>query len=631
MSEILVPLAVALPLAVAALLAAVGDHLPRLLPDVVAICCAAAVTAITLILLLRTDDGPIVYWFGGWHPAHGFPLGIDFDIDLLSAAEAVLASVVVLGTLVYSWDRFERVRHFFHALMLALLAGMIGFVLSGDLFNLFVFLELMSVAAYALSGYRVERPEVIHGSMNFAILNSIGTFSLLMGVAILYGRTGTLNLVDMGEKLAADHPRGLLVAAFTLVTVGLLVKAGAAPFHFWLSDAYAVATAPAAAIFTAVMSDLAFNVYSKVHATVFAGSTPDDPVRAALLTVAVLSALVGAVMCFLQADLKRQLAFLTVSNGGVVLAGVAVLNVPGTAGSTMFVVSAGLLRGAAMLGTGMLVVHLGRPDELVLRGRGRGRRHAGVGVLLAVAALGLAAPPPFGPFLSMSLVYDGLRAEGFSWAAVLLAACVAVSAGTLLRATARIFLGWGPADDPALTRRRDQRGGTNDAEGQEDIGDEGDDASAQGSGDGSERGGGPRIVWPLVPAVPLVVAGLCLAFVPDLAAHALRAAQRLHDSAAHAAQVLHGVRPPPRPLPRYEISPAAWVYGGASLSGALLVAAAGLWWQRLPARGRRVVQAGLRRPVGALKAMHDGSVADYITWLVTGCAALAVAWAATLH
>src|SRR4051794_29220777 len=116
MNDQLVPLTVALPLVVAALLAAAGSHLPRMLPDVVAIACAAAVTTFTVILLLRSATEPIVYWFGGWHPtAKGFALGIDFEIEPLAAAEAGLASVVVLASLIYAWRHFEDVRHQFYA------------------------------------------------------------------------------------------------------------------------------------------------------------------------------------------------------------------------------------------------------------------------------------------------------------------------------------------------------------------------------------------------------------------------------------------------------------------------------------------------------------------------------------
>ena len=194
--NLVVPLVVALPLVVAALLAAVGTHLPRVLPDSIAIGTAAAVTGISLLLLLSSGEHPIVYWFGGWRPVagpeHVLAPGIAFVIDSFAAAEAALAGLAVLATLIFAWRYFEHVRHLFHALMLAFLAGMVGFALSGDLFNIFVFFELMSVAGYALCAYRVEQPDVLQGSLNFAILNSIGAFAMLMGIAMLYGSTGAL-------------------------------------------------------------------------------------------------------------------------------------------------------------------------------------------------------------------------------------------------------------------------------------------------------------------------------------------------------------------------------------------------------------------------------------------------------
>jgi multicomponent Na+:H+ antiporter subunit D len=604
----LIPLTVAVPLIAAALLAAVGTHLPRLVPDAVAIGCAAAVTAMTVILTLRAGHQTIVYWFGGWRPVHGFAPGVGFVVDPLSAAEATLAAVAVLAALIFSWNHYEHVRQLFYSLMLAFLAGMVGFTLSGDLFNIFVFFELMSVAGYALSGYRVQRPEVLQGSIDFAVINSIGTFTLLMGIAVLYGRTGGLNLVNVGSALARDHPRGLLVVALTCVTVGFLVKAGVAPFHFWLSDAYAVATAPVAAVFTAVMSDLAFHTYAHVYTTVFAPSvSANEAVGRTLLALALLSAVIGAVMCFLEADLKRQLAFLTVSNGGVVLAGIAVLTATGLAGSIMFITAAGVLRGAFMLGLGMMIVRFGSADEIALRGHGRHRRHLLLGVLLAVCAAVLAAPPGFGPFLSLSMVYDALMRTGYGWVPVLLAACISVSAGTLLRATARIFLGWGAAHDPSLTSQPAEPGAV------------------------QKTSGRHHPVWVLGVPIGLVVAGIGLFFLPMLAGHAIKAASDLQDHVSQAHLVLQGIAPPPHPPPRYTVSWRGWAYSAASFAGALLVAAVGLWWQRLPDKLRQPLWTGAKPVITGIKAVHSGSVGDYAAWLVVGAAALALVWTAVLH
>src|SRR5205807_1837295 len=136
-------------------------------------------------------------------------------------------------------------------------AGMAGFALSGDLFNMFVFFELMSVAAYALTAYKVEEEPSLQAAFNFGVSNSIGSFLVLLGLALVYGRTGSLNLAELGHRLALGHRHdGLVVAAFVLIVCGFLVKAAIVPFHFWLADAYAAAPAPVCVLFAGVMSDL---------------------------------------------------------------------------------------------------------------------------------------------------------------------------------------------------------------------------------------------------------------------------------------------------------------------------------------------------------------------------------------
>ena len=128
--------------------------------------------------------------------------------------------------------------------MLVFLAAMAGFCLSGDLFNLFVFFELMGAAAYALTGYKVEAQGPLEGALNFAVTNSVGAFLALTGLTLLYARTGALNLAQIGRALSGHPADGLVITAFVLLTAGLLIKGAVVPFHFWLDDAHAVAPTP---------------------------------------------------------------------------------------------------------------------------------------------------------------------------------------------------------------------------------------------------------------------------------------------------------------------------------------------------------------------------------------------------
>ena len=150
---------------------------------------------------------------------------------------------------------------------------MCGFALTGDLFNAFVFFELMSVVAYALTGYRVEEAQGRPGRARpSAVVNSLGAYATLTGIVLLYARTGELGMRQIGQRLDAHGgPDALVLAAFALVLTGLLVKAAAVPFHFWLPDAHAVAPTPVCMLLSGVMVELGAYGAWRVHATVFAG------------------------------------------------------------------------------------------------------------------------------------------------------------------------------------------------------------------------------------------------------------------------------------------------------------------------------------------------------------------------
>jgi multicomponent Na+:H+ antiporter subunit D len=605
----LVPLTVAVPLLAAAVLGAVARWLPRWAPDLLATLVAAWVTAVGMLMVAATQDHPIVYWFGGWHPVQGTALGVDFVVDPLAASLVALTGLLTTASLLFSWRYFEEVGHLYHTLVLTLLAGMTGFALSGDLFNIFVWCELMSVAAYALCGYQVHESAVVQGALNFAVVNSVGVFCLLMGIALVYGRTGALNLAEIGETLRDHPPDGLVVVAFTLITVGLLVKAGAVPFHFWLSDAYAVAPAPVGALFAGVMSDLAYHTFARIYWDGFSGAlgVHAAAVRAGLLALAVLTAVVGALMCLLEADLKRQMAFLTVSHGGAFLAGIALLTPRGLAGATLFVITDGLLKAALFLTFATVIRTLGSGNELTLHGRGRTAHGIVPAVVFAGAALGFAALPPFGPFLSSALIHDSPGYRGLS---LVLACCAAATSAVFLRAGARIFLGWGPRHDPLLTSEPQRR--------------------EEGEPDEPPTVGRRRQTALLWPALVLVAVGYAASFFPGIADRFLAAAQAVQHPVHTAQQVLTGHLPPhvPPPAP-FAASAGAWAYGAASALGAVLLAAAMLTGRGGRAGGGRV-RALLTAPAAALKSVHDGEVGDYVLWLTVGLTALCLAWATTL-
>jgi multicomponent Na+:H+ antiporter subunit D len=255
-------------LAAAVLLAArpLAGH--RRVLDLVAVITSAAVAVMLGVLLSRTDHAAS-YWFAGFHPVDGIAVGIDFTIGPLNAGLACLGAVLMTAVMIFSWRYFTQVGTYFHALMLTFLAGMTGFCLTGDVFDMFVWFELMGVSAYALTAYRPEERGPIQGALNFAITNSVGAYLSLTGIALIYARTGALNMAQIGAWVSRHPPSGLVVIAFLLVIAGLLVKGAIVPFHFWLADAHAVAPTPVCVLFSGVMVELGLYGIARIYWSVF--------------------------------------------------------------------------------------------------------------------------------------------------------------------------------------------------------------------------------------------------------------------------------------------------------------------------------------------------------------------------
>src|SRR3954468_21678876 len=283
--------------------------------------------------------------------------------DGLGAGIALLAAALVVLALVYSWRYFDDVDAHYHCLVLLFLAGMVGFALTGDLFDMFVFFELMGAAAYALTGFKIEDRTAVQGALNFGVVNSLGAYIALMGVVLLYARVGNLTLPQLGEALAHHKPDALLVAAFVAIMTGFLVKAAMAPFHFWLADAHAVAPTPVCVLFSGVMVPLgvygAFRVYWIVFSRVF----PTGEIRRTFIVLGAVTAVVGAVMCFGQRHFKRLLAYSTIAHVGLFLIAAGCLTDEGTAGAAIYVAGHAGVKCALFLLAGVLLNRYRSVDE----------------------------------------------------------------------------------------------------------------------------------------------------------------------------------------------------------------------------------------------------------------------------
>jgi multicomponent Na+:H+ antiporter subunit D len=598
----LIPLVAAVPLTAAALLALAGRWLPSATGDAVGLAAVVAPIVLAALVLARVTSSLAVYWFGGWRPRAGrFPLGISFTVDRIGAGLALFTLCLTAVALVYSWRYMEDEHNLYIVLVLAFGASMAAFALSGDIFNLFVFFELMSVSAFALTAYKIEEPSPLQGSFNFAVSNTIGAFLVLLGIALLYGRTGSLNLAEIGRRLTLDGRHdGLVVAAFALISCGFLVKAALVPFHFWLADAHATAPAPVCLLFSGVMVELGLYAVARIYWTVCAGVLGEfqHPIRDVLLGVGVVTAVIGAVMCGMQRHLKRLLAYSTISHAGCFMIGIALLSSDGLAGSAVYVLSHGLAKGALFLVGGILLVTHGEIDELLLQGRGR--RLPLVGLAWLIAALALASPPFAGTFTGHALIEDGASKLGYWWVPVVLAFATIGSTAAILRAGARVFLGWGDRSDPLL--------------------------SEEPSESPAPRAD-PKLTVMIAVTLALAVAGLAVGAWTGLAANVEEAAHQFVDRSAYAGVVLDHHAAPSVPAEHWRTTTASVVWSLVTLVGSLALGWASLYRQRLPRAAARV----LARSLQPLRVAHSGHIGDYVAWLTFGTALIGGLFALTIR
>ncbi len=589
----LIPLTILVPLIAAGVLTAVRPVSNRTFADIVTLSASVAVLVLCAILVHRAWHHDLVYWFGGWSPQHGVALGISFTFGVLGAGFATFCAALMVAALVFSWRFMQEVNALFHVVLLVFLAAMVGFCLSGDLFNMFVFFELMGAAAFVLAGFMIEKRAPLEGSFNFAVTNSIGGIVVLLGISLLYGRTGALNLAQIGVALDHGHADALVAVAFALIVCGFLVKSAIVPFHFWLADAYAVAPTPVCILFAGAMSELGLFGIARVYWTMFHGvlGPHDAALRAVLVSVGLLTGVLGAVLALAQRHLKRLLAFATISYVGLFMVGVAMLTPNGLAGSAAYIVGDGFVKASLFVAVGIAQYRLAGVEEARLHGHGQ--RLWFPAATFALGGLAIAGLPPFGPFLGHALVEDAAASQaGYGWVPAAMLVICAITGAAVLRTGARVFLELGPAPK------------------QVEPGHEADEESEIETDQPHPTT--PKLL--VLPAAALLAAGLAWGLIPGLTHSLIAAAAHFTDHSGYARRALFGLPATPAVPAATRPSRAAYLYGGGSTLAAVALAALTLYADRLPRPASRAL-AGLR-------ALHSGRIGDYVAWLSVGVATI---------
>ncbi len=589
-----IPLPVAIPLIVAAFIALVGHWAGRRFCDALSIATGGAMLWVTATILRGVWLQPVTYWFGNWWPrTNEVVLGICFRIDGIGAAIALLITLLTTAGLVFSWRIFEETENHFQPLMLIFMGAMCGFSYTGDLFNLFVFFELMSVAAFALCGLKTLEPAPLQGAYNFAIVNTVGAFMIVMGIGLLYARTGALNFAQIGHSLGT-HGDALVILAFLLISVGFMGKAAVVPFHFWLADAHAVAPSPVCVLFSGVMVELGVYAVARIYWTVFHGALAGhtEALRDIFMVLAGITCLVGGFMCYAEHHLKRLLAFSTIAHVGLMLAGVGLLTAKGLAGFVLYALSHGVIKGGLFLCAGIVLHRLQKIGEDHLHGRGR--HMWPTAVLFVLGAWGLAGCWPFGTLLGESMISEDASAHHQGWIPYLFIFVEAITAGAVLRVFFRVFLGWGeraPTDEASQVEEKPET---------------------------EEHEHTP--VMMLLPAAALVLLGISIVAIPGIRSLVEVNAQRFIDQAGYAQEVLHNAQLPAPEPEREEPLTSSIVRTGIAGALALGLALASIFRKRL---GRALDFArSLELGNTVLRQVHSGHPGDYVAWLSVGTALL---------
>ena len=367
-------------------------------------------------------SGPLVYTFGAAAQyltvpeGAAMPIRIIFSIDAMSAIMVLLTSIIGFAVTVYaisSEERYTGLDSFF-ALFFLLIAGVYGLVCTGDLFNFFVFLEITGLAGAALVAFRIEKGRAVEAGFKYALLSTTAGLFMLIGIGILYGQYGALNMAMIAERLQYTR---LDKIALVLFVIPLGLKCGAVPMHFWKPDAYGRAPASMAA-FLILSSQASLYGMMRILFSVYNVNAPAN-FGWVIIVLGVLSMIVGVTMALPQKDLKRFIAYLAVAQTGYMLlafgTGFAVLHDPAAlesfgktaiAGGIFHLFNDTLYKGLIFLTAGAVIYRTGKKkiDEL----GGLGRSMKVTMACFGIAALATSGIPPFNGFASKLMIYESV-------------------------------------------------------------------------------------------------------------------------------------------------------------------------------------------------------------------------------
>ncbi|WP_318616929.1 Na+/H+ antiporter subunit D [Sporosarcina sp. YIM B06819] len=402
------------------------------------------VAALFLVAKVKAD-GIQALTLGSW----AAPFGISMVSDMFSAVLVTTTIILTLGVVIYSFTAIgeERERYFYYPAILFMVTGVNGAFTTGDIFNMFVFFEVLLIASYVLIVLGGEKKQ-LRESIKYVLINVISSALFVITVAFLYSVIGTLNMADISAKIAQIGQPGIITVIAILFLIVFGIKGSIFPLYFWLPGSYASPPIPVLALFGALLTKVGVYAIMRTYTLFFVhdiGFTHEILSVLAILTI--IAGCIGALAYF---DLKQIIIYNIVIAVGAILFGAAQMNEAGLTGAVFYLIHDMLIKGALFLLIGIIIYVTGTSN--LRKMGGLMKTHAPLGWLYIIAAFGLAGIPPLSGFIGKLLIVQGAFEAGHVWGSIILL----LSSLVVLLSVIRIFVYafWGePVDLPKTERR----------------------------------------------------------------------------------------------------------------------------------------------------------------------------------
>lgn len=404
----------------------------------IALTSAALLVVVGFLQVVQSGDDVIRYYaLGDWQP----PFGIILVMDRLSSLMVMLTAILALGSLIYACAGDDQKGSNFHGLFQLQLMGINGAFLTGDLFNLFVFFEVLLIASYALlihGGGKVR----IHASFHYVALNLAGSALFLIAVGVLYGTTGTLNMADMAMRIAtlgADQA-GLARTGAMLLLVVFGLKAAMLPLYFWLPRAYAAASAPVAALFV-IMSKVGIYCILRIYTLIFGPHAGElaNLAQPWVWWLGLATLVLGTVGVISARDLRTQVAYLILISVGTLLAGIGMSSVEATGAILYYLIHTTLVTGGLFVLADTIALQRGKAEARIVPSRSV-KQSAPLGIFFFIGAMAIVGLPPLSGAIGKTLLLQAATAPSQqAWLWVILLGSGLLAIASMARAGSVVF------------------------------------------------------------------------------------------------------------------------------------------------------------------------------------------------